>query len=59
MTKMMNNRIAHSNFDPVLGFKPTRKYVHGLVFQGSELAPYKKYVHPAKMADLVINSINK
>ena len=57
MNKMMYNRIAHSTFDPVLGFKPTRKYVHGLVFQGSELAPYKKYVHPGKMADLVTRSL--
>lgn len=55
----MNNRIAHTTFDPVLGFKPTRKYVHGLVFQGSELAPYKQYVHPGKMADLVTKSLEE
>jgi hypothetical protein len=40
MDKLIKNRIAHADFDPQLGATSIRKYIRGLVFQGSELAPY-------------------
>ena len=58
MDMLMTNRIAHMQFDPVLGNKSTRDYIKGLVFQNSELAPYSKYVNHPEMANLILQSLN-
>ena len=46
MKKLMTNRVAHADFDPILSDKSTREYLRGLVFQNSELQPYSRYMKP-------------
>jgi hypothetical protein len=57
MDMLMTNRIAHMQFDPILGNKSTREYIKGLIFQNSELAPYRKYVNHGEMRDLVFKNL--
>jgi len=58
MEMLMTNRIAHTQFDPILGNRSTREYIKGLVFQNSELAPYSKYVNSPEMANMILQSLN-
>lgn len=53
MEMVMRSKIEHKNFDPLLGRKSTRDYIKGLVFEHSELAPYKPYVYNKKISDFI------
>lgn len=59
MTKLMNSKIRHKDFDPIYGSQSTRDHIKGVVFQTTSLAPYLHYVHPPEMAEEVLKDIQR
>jgi hypothetical protein len=57
MEMVMRAKIEHRKFDPLLGRKSTRDYIKGLVFEHSELSPYKPYVYNKKISDFIDKGI--
>jgi len=52
------NKIDHRQYDPAKGDAPYRKYLQGLVFQDSELSPYRRYIENEQICDQIANNIN-
>ena len=57
MKKIIENKIDARKFDPVFATETCRQSTKGLIFGGSKLAPYKRYVEDQRISGLIEKSL--